>query len=74
MTKKEYDALTERLNAASGEDTEKKRLMLYLEPSLHARLKTLCKVRRVSMNTFGTLAIEDAISHFEQSTDRKDAP
>lgn len=66
MAKKTYaDDLTAKLNAASGEDTEKKRLMLYLDPALYNRIKTFCEERRLSMNKAVTIAMETMLDHVE---------
>ena len=64
MMKKKYDALARKLEEASGEE-EKKRLMVYMPPDLHDRLKAFCKERRLSMNQFAVIVIEDAMDHFE---------
>lgn len=66
MAKKTYaDDLTAKLNAASGEDVEKKRLMLYLDPAAYDRLKAFCGARKLSMNRAAIIALETMLDHVE---------
>ena len=60
-----HDDLTAKLEAASGADPERKRVMLYLPPQLYQRLKAFSEARRVSMNQLAIIAIESLIDHAE---------
>ena len=60
-----HDELTTKLDAARGEDTEKKRLMLYLDPALYDRVKAFCEARKLSMNKASIIALETMLDHVE---------
>ena len=65
MVKKTYNSdLARKLKAVAMEE-EKRRLMVYMPPELHDRLKGFCKERRVSMNQFAVIALETAMDHSE---------
>ena len=75
MVSKTHDDedLERRLKAAAVVE-EKRRLVLYLPPALHQRLKEFCKARQLSMNAFGMIALETTMDRSEGSTNRKDTP
>ncbi len=65
MVKKTYSGEMARKLKAVAVEEEKKRLMVYMPPALHDRLKAFCKERRVSMNAFAVIALETAMDHTE---------
>jgi len=74
VSKKHDDDEVERRIRAAAVGEEKRRLVLYLPPALHQRLKEFCKARQLSMNAFGMIALETTMDRSEGSTNRKDTP
>ena len=67
MAKKTFHQdVNERFSAESKTKTsEKKRLMLYLEPELYERIKALADRSGMSMNKAVQIAIETTLDHVE---------
>ena len=65
---KDFGAEIERRLNAAASDTKGRsgRVMLYLEPELHAQFKAFCRQRGLSMNRAATIAIETMIEHYSE--------